>query len=124
MVSRAGGGGDTAYPGGLGCVVTHGGVHLADGVLEHLHVLCVKAFLKFLWVQGAESGPGSQGSRWQPTCHLPGSGEPHLREGLVDLDGVQAARAKPLLALLFLVFLHGLLNAQLGTAPHAVFESL
>lgn len=32
-------------------IVTYSGVHLANGVLEHLHVLHVKAFLEFLWKQ-------------------------------------------------------------------------
>lgn len=60
---RAGGGqGDTASQAGPSTlVVTHGGVHLADGVLEHLNVLRIKAFLEFLWVQGMGSWPGFPG---------------------------------------------------------------
>lgn len=108
--------------------VTHRGVHFADGVLEHLHVLHVKAFLEFLWGQRSwGSGPGSSGpweSCWLAGCCLPGAGAPHLREGLVDFHGVQAAGAEPLLALLLLILLHGLLNAQLGAATHTLLEGL
>lgn len=74
---------------------THGGVHLADGILEHLHILHVKAFLEFLQVQkGWGSGPRSPGvlPAAAPTPNL-GTGEPHLRERLIDFNGVQAAGA-------------------------------
>lgn len=117
---------------------THGppGRHGARGLLTVGSILlmascsiCTSFTSKHFWSSWGYRGAGVRG--WVPVALgvplrvllLPAwAGEPHLREGLVDLDGVQAAGAEPLLALLLLVLLHGLLDAQLGTAPHTLLE--
>lgn len=43
---------------------------------------------------------------------------------LVNLDRIQAPRAKALLSLLLLVLFHGLFNAYLGSAPYTLFKWL
>lgn len=107
---------------------THSGIHLADGVLQHLHILHIKALLQLL---GREAGEGSGSGVWgrgrqgsQITSSLLGPKEPHLWQRLVDLHRVQATRAQPLLALLLLILLHGLLYTQLGAAPNTLLKGL
>ena len=48
----------------------------------------------------------------------------HGWEGLVDVDGVEAAGPQALLPLLLLVLPHGPLDARLGPAAHALLEGL
>lgn len=99
---------------------TYRWVHFANYFLKHLNVLLIKTFLHLLrfrthlvsWVlmmgkrdKCAKSSLRTY--RWQRLVHV---------------DRIKPPRAKALLFLLLLVLFHGLLNADLGSAPDTFFE--
>lgn len=69
-----------------------------------------------LWEDGEGRGEGGvcAKSSWRT----------YRRQRLIDLDRIEPPGAQALLPLLLLVLFHGLLNANLGSAPDSLFKGL